>query len=329
LGRAVARYGSVSAARAVADALALAFLAGAWRQAELVRRGEQVLGGKPAWLAPLVRDVVDQYAVAPNDAYEHLSCTIRASRKFRRGLASGKPRARLVRLIVNEPSMGARRFPVPVLTTSADVADWLKLTPTELDWFADVRGLNAQPGPAKLRHYSFIWQRKKHGGYRLIEAPKARLKAIQQQVLHEILNAVPAHDAAHGFVKGRSVLTCAGQHASQAVLVRLDLEEFFPSVGATRVYRIFRGFGYPETVARLLGGVCTLRAPTNVINELPPPSFVERYDPADLEARARSRRRLAHRHLPQGAPTSPALANLACYRLDARLSGLAKSIDAT
>src|SRR5205807_998791 len=32
----------------------------------------------------------------------------------------------------------------------------------------------------------------------------------------------------------------------------------------------------------------------------------------------------AERHLPQGAPTSPALANLAAYVLDVRLSGLAK-----
>ncbi len=36
----------------------------------------------------------------------------------------------------------------------------------------------------------------------------------------------------------------------------------------------------------------------------------------------------ARPHLPQGAPTSPALANLTAYRLDCRLSGLAKTAGA-
>lgn len=37
-------------------------------------------------------------------------------------------------------------------------------------------------------------------------------------------------------------------------------------------------------------------------------------------------RRSKHRHLAQGAPTSPALANLACYEMDARLAGAARAV---
>jgi hypothetical protein len=62
---------------------------------------------------------------------------------------------------------------------------------------------------------------------------------------------------------------------------------------------------------------------------MPSAGFVEQYDAAAIATRARARRRLRHRHLAQGAPTSPALANLASYRLDARLAGAAKSAGAT
>jgi hypothetical protein len=85
--------------------------------------------------------------------------------------------------------------------------------------------------------------------------------------------------------------------------MRVDLEDFFASVSAPRVYGIFRTAGYRESVAHTLTGLCT-----NVV-------------PVDLPLSGRLARRLAAPHLPQGAPTSPALANLAAYRLDCRLAG--------
>ena len=318
----------MSAPDAVAKALALAFLAGPWSRAGLVQRANEVLGERPRWLVPLVRHLLARFPDAPNDACDSLSQAIQRAPSFKRGQAPGQPRSRLLRLLVAEPSMGHCRWPVPTLCTSVDVASWLGLTPTELDWFADVRGLNAEVGVGALHHYAFRWLPKARGSYRLVEAPKSRLKALQRRVLHEILDQVPAHDAAHGFIRGRSTLTCARTHAGRSVLLRMDLEEFFPSIGAARVYRIFRGFGYPETVARVLTGLCTLRVSASVLGSMPRPSFVEHHDAAALEARARTRRRLRHRHLPQGAPTSPALANLASYPMDARLAGAARAVGA-
>jgi RNA-directed DNA polymerase len=292
----------------------------------LRERAEQVLGERPTWLVPLIRHVLKRLPQAPVDAAEHLSTVIGSAPAFRRVYTSGHRRPVLVRLVLGEAAMGESRWPVPPLPTTVDLAAWLAVTPSELDWFADVRGLNAHARRIALQHYSCQWLPKRSGGYRLLEAPKSRLKGLQRRVLREILERVPAHEAAHGFVRGRSALGCAQQHAGSAVVLRLDLEEFFPSIGAPRIFRTFRGLGYPEPVARALTGLCTVKVPSFVLSTLPAPSFAENLDAAALDARARTRRRLRHRHLPQGAPTSPALANLACFRLDLRLTGAARSL---
>jgi len=329
LGSAVARFHVMSSQEALASGLALAFLAGPWTRSGLLERGQQVLGERPRWLAALAREMLTEFGAAPHEAHGSLREAIQRARSFKRGLAPGNRRSSLRTLLLSEPSMGTRRWPVPQLSTTPDVASWLSATPEELDWLADVRGLNGEVATTALHHYSFRWVPKRRGGYRLLEAPKTRLKALQRRVLTEILQRVPVHDAAHGFVPGRSALTFARAHAGRSTVLRMDLEDFFPSIGAARVYRLFRGFGYPEAVARALTGICTLKVSPSVLATIPVPSFVEQYDAATLAARTRAQRRLRHRHLAQGAPTSPALANLASYRLDARLAGAAKVVGAT
>jgi hypothetical protein len=290
----------------------------------LIERGEHVLGERPRWLVALAREVLTELGTAPNEAYEGLRDAIQRARSFKRALAPGSRRSSLRALLVSEPSMGVCRWPVAQLSATPDVASWLRATPEELDWLADVRGLNGEVATTALHHYSFKWVPKRRGGYRLLEAPKTRLKSVQRRVLTDVLQQVPVHEAAHGFVPGRSALSFAQVHAGRSVVLRMDLEDFFPSIGAARVYRLFRGFGYPEGVARVLTGLCTLKVSPSVLATIPGPSFVEQYDVATLAARTQAQRRLRHRHLAQGAPTSPALANLACFRLDARLAGAAK-----
>jgi RNA-directed DNA polymerase len=328
LGRAAARLVAMSSNDTIARALALAFLAGGWTHRELRERGAVALGEPVRWLRPLSVYVLERFPNAPQDAPDRLRDAILQAPIFQRALRPGEPRPHLARLLVGEAAMGARPWPVPSLPTTRDLADFLELQPSELDWFADVLALNAETPRTALQHYSFRWLAKKRGGYRLLEAPKTRLKQLQRRVLHDVLDRVPPHDAAHGFVRGRSVLSCARLHSGQQLLLRLDLHDFFPSVGPGRVYRIFRRLGYPELVARALTGLCTLETPAHVFRALPPLTFAEQLDRGAIDARSQARRRLRQRHLPQGAPTSPALANLAAYRLDVRLSGLARAYHA-
>jgi hypothetical protein len=113
-------------------------------------------------------------------------------------------------------------------------------------------------------------------------------------------------------VRGLSARTHALPHTGRRVVVRLDLGDFFAAVAAARVYGIFRSAGYPEAVAHTLTGLCTNAVPLS----------------ASVPEHFRLSRRLATPHLPQGAPTSPALANLAAFSLDRRLTGLAAAVGA-
>ena len=166
-----------------------------------------------------------------------------------------------------------------------------------------MRGLERVVGDEALRHYRYTQVSRASGPPRVLEAPKPRLKALQRRLLHELLDFVPVHPAAHGFVGGRSARTHAAAHVGRRVVVRVDLEDFFAGVTAARVFGIFRACGYPEGVAHVLTGLCT--------NAVPPEQSVPGH--------WRLSRRLAAPHLPQGAPTSPALANLAAFALDRRL----------
>jgi RNA-directed DNA polymerase len=97
--------------------------------------------------------------------------------------------------------------------------------------------------------------------------------------------------------------------------VRFDLENFFWQIDARRVRGIFRALGYPSPIDRMLAGLATTLTPSAVRREAS-----SRLAVAERHA---FRALLTGRHLPQGAPSSPALANLCAFALDRRIAGLA------
>ncbi|HEY9071642.1 MAG TPA: reverse transcriptase family protein [Candidatus Ozemobacteraceae bacterium] len=138
--------------------------------------------------------------------------------------------------------------------------------------------------------YRQIRVKKPRGGIRLLHEPSPALKGIQRCILHRLLNRLAVHEAAHGFQKGRSIVTHAQPHANHDLVIRADLKSFFPSTRTRRIWEFFTFCGWSNEATELLTKLLT-------------------WDNG----------------LPQGAPTSPRLANLVNHAMDARLAALAKA----
>lgn len=200
-------------------------------------------------------------------------------------------------------SQALARNALPTLDHASDLAQAMGIGLGELRFLAWHRDVSS------VSHYQRFTMPKKSGGERHISAPMPRLKRAQYWVLDNILAKMPVHEAAHGFMPGRSILTNAAPHVGRDVVINLDLKDFFPSIGMRRVRGVFRQLGYSSQVASLLALVCT-EAPTDEVQLDGSRYFVAR----------------GERVLPQGAPTSPMITNLLCRRLDARLAASAAKL---
>jgi RNA-directed DNA polymerase len=192
---------------------------------------------------------------------------------------------------------------LPPLDSPAKLAEAMGLTLPELRWLAFHREA------ATSIHYRRFTIPKRDGTPRAIWAPLPKLKAAQRWILRNVVERLPVHGATHGFLADRSIATNAAVHAGAEVVLKVDLKDFFPTVTFRRAKGIFRRAGYRDQIATLLALVCT-EAPREIVEHEGKTYFVA----------------LGPRCLPQGAPTSPALTNTLCLRLDRRLTGLAKKL---
>jgi RNA-directed DNA polymerase len=126
---------------------------------------------------------------------------------------------------------------------------------------------------------------KRSGGVRTISAPQDELKRIQRLIYDGILSKADLPPYVHGCVKGRSILTNAAGHINKPLVINIDLVNFFGSIRFDRVAEIFRNqFRCDDDAATALARLTTFGD-----------------------------------SLPQGAPTSPVIANLSALPLDSDL----------
>jgi len=196
-----------------------------------------------------------------------------------------------------------QRLGLPVLATAADVARALMLEIPRLRWLAFHTEASA------VTHYVRFTIPKKSGGTRELAAPHHDMARCQMWIKLNILDRIPLHEAAHGFVAGRGTMSNAVPHVRREVVVNADLKDFFPTITFPRVKGIFQELGYSPAAATILALLCT---------ECPR----QRVSYAGRELHVAT----GPRALPQGACTSPALSNLAARGLDARLTGLARKL---
>ena len=127
---------------------------------------------------------------------------------------------------------------------------------------------------------------KRDGQYRIIESPVFELKRIQRWICWNILLKFRPTKSCYGFMKGKSICDNAKQHVGKPAILRLDIKDFFPSINKDMVRQVFLNFQYPDHIAELFAEITTFKG-----------------------------------HIPQGAPTSPAISNIVSYLFDRRIEG--------
>lgn len=137
-------------------------------------------------------------------------------------------------------------------------------------------------------------QTKSSGGTRPIDGPKDKLKYLQKRVNEKILQRTRVSRIAKGGVRGSRLKDNLLPHLGQPMVANFDLKNFFSNITHRQVYRTFVSMGASPDVARVLTRLTTFKG-----------------------------------RIPQGAPTSPMLANLVAgyggmLSLDERIIGLCK-----
>jgi RNA-directed DNA polymerase len=174
----------------------------------------------------------------------------------------------------------------------------------------------------KIDPYRVFTIRKRLGGKRFICVPSPELLSLQRFIHDKILCAQSVTNMlsanATAYRPGSSHIANAFRHGGAKWLIKLDITSFFESISERQIYHVFRKAGYRALVTFCLARLCTRVLPTNI-------DWQGRHRQKRWKSTAKRKFLNTHvlGHLPQGAPTSPMLANLVCIPLDKRLQHVA------
>lgn len=184
----------------------------------------------------------------------------------------------------------------PLFRSFEDLSTFLKVKKKHLTGLAYYRPT------AKSDNYFRFEIPKRDGTKRILSSPKTQLKGVQQIILRELLQQVKLSNAATAFVAGSGIVDNALRHNNSNVVVKMDIENFFPNISFFRVQNLFELLGHSSAISTILALLTTdsQRARFELDGDV---YFAALGLPA----------------LPQGAPTSPALANLVSRHLDLRI----------
>lgn len=184
-----------------------------------------------------------------------------------------------------------------------------------------------------LDPYSTFEVRKKSGGNRRICVPAPFLKRTQAWIHQNVLCAPGAlaliHEASTAYGAECSAYKNALRHAGASWMVKLDIKDFFESISERQVYHVYRSLGYPALLAFEMARLSTRYLDQSGADTVPLRQRRWRWSAADPGEGVPYARPYQVGHLPQGAPTSPMLANLVVRTMDADISEIASAAGAT
>lgn len=142
--------------------------------------------------------------------------------------------------------------------------------------------------PSRYRSFSI---RKRRGGHRTISAPPLALRILQAKLNHVLQLVYKRKVPVHGFLRGYGILSNAKEHVGKRWVLNIDLKNYFPSInfGRVRGALMAQPYAVGPSAATVIAQIAC-----------------------------------ADNSLPQGAPSSPMLANMVSARLDGELLALAR-----